>query len=568
MLLGGHPPTAIHITIGVVIYFLFRQLEYRWTRWFRQACLLVGSMTLGVLLAAAQILPYLDYYRLSSSSSASANQNRWAGHLTPNTLIHFLLPYVSGGPSTGFERLPQSLRLGELDNFNERTGYVGILPLFLVLCAAAYRRCRFTIFYLCVALISLLVIYGVWPLPTIIRSLPILSHINHTRLLLFFCFSAAVLAGLGWDTLLRMRSRRPLFWVAIVFWVAVALALLWFWLLIKPRFQHLDSSHRAFLLGQLLVLAGGVISVGLVLWPVRWGGTVALMVGLAWLAIDLLWFGLGYNPAIPRELYYPRTRAMKWLEKDQSIFRILGGDSVLIPNTAQIFGLSDVRGCDFVSVRRYEELITGTAGNFFFYGEAAVLPEPFRLLNVKYVLLPTSLRLDPNLFELVYADEINIYRHKACCDRALLVFDYQVDPDPASVLARVRSGGFDPQKTLLLEQEPKKTENGTSKIPATNADSRVRIVSYEPDEVRIEASLPRPGFLLLLDTYFPGWSATVNGRKTPIYRADYNFRAVSLPTGRSTICFSYQPWSLRVGAVLSAASLLAIGALWFWPRKE
>ena len=95
----------------------------------------------------------------------------------------------------------------------------------------------------------------------------------------------------------------------------------------------------------------------------------------------------------------------------------------------------------------------------------------------------------------------------------------------------------------------------------------MRIISYEPDDVRIDASLPRSGYLLLLDTCFPGWSATVNGEPAPILRADYNFRAVSLPAGGSTVCFSYRPESLRIGLYLCALGILALGAAWFLPCK-
>jgi hypothetical protein len=173
------------------------------------------------------------------------------------------------------------------------------------------------------------------------------------------------------------------------------------------------------------------------------------------------------------------------------------------------------------------------------------------------------------LFELVYSNEITIYRYRAFRERAMVVFDYRVDHSPASILDSVRSGTFDPERVLLLAEEPEKGKalSGIQTL-ATRTNSSVRIVSDQPDKVSIEAFLPRPGFLLLLDTYFPGWSASVNGQPTRISRADYNFRAVSLPAGRSTVCFSYRPGSWRSGLALSVASLLALGAGWFWPQKK
>src|SRR5439155_21515315 len=163
------------------------------------------------------------------------------------------------------------------------------------------------------------------------------------------------------------------------------------------------------------------------------------------------WFGIGYNPSIPRDAYYPRTPALEWLQRDTSIFRVLGGGATLVPNTAEVFGLSDVRGCDFMSVRRYEELVTGGAGDFFFYRDAPRFPDGFAFLNVKYVLTSEPALANSEQFELVYSDEIFIYRYKECRDRALVVFDYQVEHDPAAVLSRVRSGTFEPTDFLLLE---------------------------------------------------------------------------------------------------------------------
>jgi hypothetical protein len=496
---------------------------------------------------------------------------RWSFHLNFPSLLHFLLPNVMGNPVMGFEDLPGLLGWSETQNFNERTGYVGILPLFFAACAIALRRCKFTKFFFSLAIGSVLLIYGVPPFPALMRALPVLCDVNQIRLLLVLGFSVAVLAGLGWDEFSRMMTRRRTLIVAAGFCAIVGAALLWFWFVTGPKIHTLDSSHRAFLRRQFLILDGGmVLAVFLALWPARWKGWIPMVAGLSWTAFDLLCFGTGYNPAITRELYYPRTPAIEWLQKDDSLFRIFGDGWVLSPNSAEIFGLSDARGCDFMTVRRYEELMTGHAGDFFFCQLPEQFPKTFPLLNVKYILSPAALPLNPLFFELVYSKEISIYRFKPCQDRALLVYHYQVVPERAAVLDRVSADGFDPREVLLLEDPPAPARQALGDGTAgANAGGSVRIVSYESDDVRIEASLPRPGYLLLLDTYFPGWRATVNGEPAPIHRADYNFRAVWLPAGTSTVGFSYRPESLRRGLFLCAAGLMALAAAWFqpWQRK-
>jgi hypothetical protein len=59
MILGGHPPTAIHVTIVLVIYFLFRLMSEGRGKNLQQAGLLAGAILGGLLLAAPQILPFL-----------------------------------------------------------------------------------------------------------------------------------------------------------------------------------------------------------------------------------------------------------------------------------------------------------------------------------------------------------------------------------------------------------------------------------------------------------------------------------------------------------------------------
>jgi hypothetical protein len=571
MLLGGHPPTIIHVTMVVVLYFLFRLIEHGREQMLQRACLLAGAVAVGLLLAAPQILPFLEYYRQSSSAQSSVSMERWAYHLSPASLVHFLLPNVMGNPALGFEDLPRLLGWSEAQNFNERTGYVGILPLFFAACAVAHRRCKLTWFFFVLAIGSMLVIYGVPPFPALMRALPILCYVSQMRLLLIVGFSVAVLAGLGWDEFSRVMTRGRRLIAAAGFCAMVGVALLCFWLATGPKIHSLDSSHAAFLKRQFLILdAGMVITVLLAPCPARWSGWMP-MLGLSWAALDLLWFGTGYNPSIPRELYYPPTPAIAWLQKDDSLFRIFGDGSVLSPNSAEIFGLSDSRGSDFMNVRRYEELLTGHAGDFDFCRLPAGIPKAFPLLNVKYILSEKLHTVNPLLYELVYAKEIAIYRVKACLDRALLVYDYQVEPDRAAVLARVSSEGFDPRQVLLFEDRPALPPTAVgAPTTGTNAGGSVRVVSYEPDDIRIDATLSRPGYLLLLDTYFPGWSATVNGAPAPILRADYNFRAVSLPAGKSTVSFSYRPWSWRMGLYLCAAGILALIAAWFlpWTRQS
>jgi len=50
------------------------------------------------------------------------------------------------------------------------------------------------------------------------------------------------------------------------------------------------------------------------------------------------------------------------------------------------------------------------------------------------------------------------------------------------------------------------------------------------------------GYLVLSDTWVPGWKATLDGRDVPVIRADFAFRAVKVPPGEHEVRMDYRPW--------------------------
>ncbi|MGH8104435.1 MAG: YfhO family protein, partial [bacterium] len=102
--------------------------------------------------------------------------------------------------------------------------------------------------------------------------------------------------------------------------------------------------------------------------------------------------------------------------------------------------------------------------------------------------------------------------------------------------------------------------------PASTAAS-AEIMRYEPQKVDVQVRTQSAGFLVLTDTWYPGWQATVNGSPAPIYRTDYLFRGVAVPAGDSIVRFEFRPLSFFLGLWISVLSFLAslIWAFRRWP---
>jgi Bacterial membrane protein YfhO len=93
-----------------------------------------------------------------------------------------------------------------------------------------------------------------------------------------------------------------------------------------------------------------------------------------------------------------------------------------------------------------------------------------------------------------------------------------------------------------------------------------RIVDDRPERVVVETDAATPAYLVLADTFDPGWSATVDGQPAPIWPAYIAFRAVYLRQGAHTVVFTYRPAGFDQGLMLTGCGTLLGLILWFWPQ--
>jgi uncharacterized membrane protein YfhO len=67
--------------------------------------------------------------------------------------------------------------------------------------------------------------------------------------------------------------------------------------------------------------------------------------------------------------------------------------------------------------------------------------------------------------------------------------------------------------------------------------------------------------LVLTDVWYPGWTCTVNGESATIYRANFLFRAVFVPSGNNRVEFKFQPLSYERGKAISLIALFGVAAI-------
>jgi hypothetical protein len=88
------------------------------------------------------------------------------------------------------------------------------------------------------------------------------------------------------------------------------------------------------------------------------------------------------------------------------------------------------------------------------------------------------------------------------------------------------------------------------------------IKEYSPDMVRVSVKAPERGWLVLSDRYYPGWSATVDGRPVKIYCANVMVRGVEVGPGEHTVVFRFQARGFIPAAGLTLLAWLATIVWW------
>lgn len=96
------------------------------------------------------------------------------------------------------------------------------------------------------------------------------------------------------------------------------------------------------------------------------------------------------------------------------------------------------------------------------------------------------------------------------------------------------------------------------KVETCEDGDQVTIRRMTPVQIEINASMKCAGVVVLSNAYFPGWRATVDGRREPVHRAYGFLQAVRVERGEHRIEFRYVPTILYVGFAMAACGLLAL----------
>ena len=122
--------------------------------------------------------------------------------------------------------------------------------------------------------------------------------------------------------------------------------------------------------------------------------------------------------------------------------------------------------------------------------------------------------------------------------------------------AHVLAPGFDPAREAVT------TEGGIAGSYPGSHGCRIGTLRDEPDTLAFEASAPAPAFIVVADSFFPGWKATLDGHAVPIRRVNHALRGIVMPAGEHRLLMTFEPegWAATVPVTRWALAIWLVAA--------
>lgn len=615
--LAGYPE-GVFYTVGAAGFFALFCGVARWRLTRRWHHLVIPLFVLGttgfvaLLISAVQILPTWEAVELSYRSEISSGADK--ASVNPKMWLTLLIPSLYGTNAvsgTGQYWAPSSIA------YWAGSFHIGVLPVVLFIMVFlrrltglstnpeatsehdTLRGIRFPF------LMTILLLFGLYAMgkytpffPLLWEHIPLLQKFRFpSKCLLVVVFALCTLTGLAFDWLGRTNYqgqpstaiwRRFVYhWGTLTLFCVLALVVVaalrneaaWGKAILFNQF-NLGSVDGAYLhrvpwdviVRDTVKLAiVGVLSAALLLVYAgrkkRSRLLVAAIVGVA--LTDLLVAGAGLVPTASNDIletHSPFADQLKSGEHPVRYWEPLRGslrytlgvmDEAPYRQSIQILDGSWAAPNNVFALEQTSTFSESKLNELLIMLHLPELPEDARLrllalLNCKYIVRSVDI-LDyirtgemgtPSVATL--ADPLP----RAYVTGGLTLFDDPIDFSGALVMV-----AFDPLATAIAETTQVEADQLEGLTPK-RVNHRVSHLRLDSNRVEINVDSERDALLVLTDSHYPGWRATVNNEDTTIHKVNGVFRAVRINAGNNRVVMEYRPDSFRYGSWITLITLM------------
>ena len=571
-ILGGFPQIAFYTILGILGFGLFHMVVFLKSNSrknaFRLGLGLVVISCTGFALAAVQVLPTMEFTRLSTRAGGLSYAFATYDSLNPKGLLSFLIPDIFGNVvDQTYWRSP-----GEW-HFWETCGYVGILPLFFIFTkteSPLIRRLR--IFFIILILLSLFLALGKHnPLYSIVYRLPGFNRFRIPAQIIFlYIFGIAVVCGIGMHRMQEDGWQFNRGFVLFFAFTGILLLLLVVSLSFFPYhlFFHLFKNFSEgpithinmgrlydrifFSIDKVALLFFGSALIIFIRKSRRLNLWAFNIIVLGIVIIDLFLFSGQFIKHHEFRTSPTNQNILAHLTRSPDQGRVVTISDLFTTNGGLRYRFPSILGYDPLILRRYVYYIQSSQGYQF----------DDHVVNLSGINNPGA-----KLLKLLNVNQIVIGRQVLSLDNKIpyanIVKNAVLKPFD-EILPLIKSSEFDPHKMVVFEPEYR-----SKLFPQTKSETfegSCSILDYDNESIRIKTSSNQPGYLVLSEIFYPGWQAKVDGEKAPILCGNYLFRVIPLDKGEHEVYLHFVSWPFRIGLVISLLSLA--GSLWLIIRKS
>lgn len=554
---SGHFQTSLYFLLATLAYIFYKLIT---TKKVAESIYLFLAIGFGLLVSGPQLLPSISLYSQSLRSTLfqAAEAIPW-GYIP--TIIS---PDFFGNPVT---------RNDWFGHYAEWNAYFGMIPLIFAVYAVSKIKDSRVLFFVILAASSILLAFESPVLQIVIAlKIPVLSTSAASRVIVIFSFAGAILSAFGFDYFLQdIKRKKQKILIYVLGFFACIFVVLWAIVIFKlfiPQDKITIARSNLFLPTGLFICSA--LLTYLFAQSKRWKYLkFVLMLLLLLTVFDMLRFVTKWMPRDSQSLVYAQTGVVNYFPKISGYNRVFGPfgaeDSVY-------YSLPSTEGYDAVYLRRYGQFISAfdlgkPQDNF-----RSVVAYPkngkysltgANFLGITYFIHKISdaqnvwefpfWKYDPSSIKLLFDDgRYQVLKNTNALPRAFLVNSTVVEKTPQKIINAMFNSRTNLRTRAVVEE---------GRASANLASGSAKILSYEPNTVVVKTDAVNKSFLVLTDSYDPGWQATIDGTVTKLFRTNYSFRGVYVPKGSHTVEFVYKPLSFTYGvitAIIGAGGLLAL----------
>ena len=546
--------------------------------------LAAAAVGVGFLIGAVQYLPVLEYVPYSPRAGGKGWEHAISYSMPIEELFDTYLPQFSGILEEYWGR----------NGIHFHSEYLGAATLLLAFAGFVgdVGRKGFRRFWIGVLLVSVLwalggytpfyhIVYAIIPGTKFFRA--------PSTMLMVVALAVAVLAALGTERALAggLTRRYLIGWIVgglVIALLAISGALTSVAQSLAASFpfdtaDRIDANRGALALGGLRSLFFVVLTAGLLLLAARgriqrnvlgWALVAVVAVDL-WSVERLYWI---FSPRA--STLYASDPAVEYLQKappGRLVVRPASNEG-LAPRDPFFFGdalmvhrIRLVEGYHGNEIGRYRRLASDAQDGDY---RNALNPSFWRLANARYLYTNGELG-DRALKKLVgpvrnaAGSTVYLYQLPGENPPAWVTTAYVKAEDEATV-GTILDPRFDPLRVAVFDTAAAIAAPKLSGLPERLAIS-TRVTRYDPGHIAVELSAPAPAgsALVVSENYFPGWTASVDGRPAiPAIRTDYTFLGIPLPAGAQRVSLDFHDAAYEKGKLVTliavVLALLALGA--------